>query len=597
MGLIWPVDWAAGTFRDGRFSAAIDRRKDALTGRWKFAKSRPTRNRADVEFVDEPFGRIRIRRVRYASVADAIERFDQRSGTGKRVHLARLRVCGMEALRMLSGPVVFDGVRLSDVFLAAEHRGTHGLRVSGCCADSRRCRPGDLFVAIRGSRVDGHEYIADAVHRGATAVICEHLPADVNVPSCVVADTRAAFGLLCQALAGNPSDDLSVIGLTGTNGKTTTSYLIAGVLDAAGVGAGVLGTLGYFDGLAIEPAPLTTPTAPGIAQWLARMSANGCTHAAMEVSSHALALGRVAGITFDVACFTNLRSDHLDFHGDIEKYHAAKAKLLNQLAPDGVAILNVDDPGSVKILSQTEGPVVSVGIDTPAEIQATPLEQHSSEQTWLLDVRSETIPVRTTLIGRHNIYNCLQAVAVGVHYGIDLPTIVRGVESVARVPGRLERIDCGQPFGVYVDYAHTADALSECLKALRDVTHGRLICVFGAGGDRDATKRPEMGRTVARQADVAVVTSDNPRTEDPQAIVDGILKGFPHRSQALVIRDRGEAIQWALSEARQGDSVLIAGKGHEDYQIIGQERIDFDDREVAREWLFDGEITESPYRE
>ena len=211
-------------------------------------------------------------------------------------------------------------------------------------------------------------------------------------------------------------------------------------------------------------------------------------------------------------------------------------------------------------------------------------------------MRTDTIPVRTPLIGRHNIYNCLQAAAVGLHYGIELPTIVRGLESVARVPGRLERIECGQPFGVYVDYAHTADALSECLKAVRDVTHGRLICVFGAGGDRDAMKRPKMGRTVSRQADVAVLTSDNPRTEDPQAIVDGILAGFPQRSQAKVIRDRGAAIQWALSEARKGDAVLIAGKGHEDYQIIGQERIEFDDREVAREWLYDGKITDEPYR-
>ncbi|MEX0710908.1 MAG: UDP-N-acetylmuramoyl-L-alanyl-D-glutamate--2,6-diaminopimelate ligase, partial [Pirellulales bacterium] len=395
-----------------------------------------------------------------------------------------------------------------------------------------------------------------------------------------------AFGRLCQSLAGDPSRRLKVVAITGTNGKTTTSYLAASVLSAAGFQPGIVGTLGYADGVEVARAPWTTPPAPVLATWLARMLANGCTHAVLEASSHGLAQSRLAGVELDVGCVTNVRHDHLDYHGTLDQYRAAKARLLDHLLPEAIAIVNADDEVAAGYLAHFDGPVLSVGIDAAAEVAATLVEQHISEQTFLLTVGSQTVPVRTTLIGRHNVYNCLVAAAVGLAYGIDLATVVRGLETITTIPGRLERLECGQPFGVFVDYAHTADALAGCLATLRGVTSGRLICVFGAGGDRDPSKRPLMGRAVSGAADVAVITNDNPRSEPPREIVAGILSGFEHPSAARVILDRAEAIGWALAQARAGDCVLIAGKGHEREQLVGDERIACDDRQLARERLY-----------
>ena len=489
------------------------------------------------------------------------------------------------------------GISLQQVLPEAELIGAGELRVTSCCADSRVCRPGDLFVAIPGASDDGHEHILEAISRGAAAVLADRpLPADCRAPACYVADVRDAYGRVCQALAGYPGRRLRVIGVTGTNGKTTTSYLIASVLAAAGYRSGILGTLGYFDGDEFDSAAWTTPPAPVLATWLGRMSANGCTHAVMEVSSHALSQSRVAGVDFDVACYTNVRRDHLDYHGTLRKYQAAKARLLDHLLPEGFAVINVDDPVAAGLLAKVDGPVFSVGIDNAAEVAGQPLEQFTSEQTFLLSVENETVPVRTPLIGRHNIYNCLSAAAVGLAYGIDLATIVRGLESIQNIPGRLERLECGQPFSVFVDYAHTPDALAGSLETLRQLASGRLICVFGAGGDRDAQKRPLMGRAVEAGADLAVVTSDNPRSESPRKIIEQILGGFQHPSDASVIADRADAIRWALSQARAGDCVLIAGKGHEQFQIIGDEQIEFDDRQVAREWLYESPAVDELYR-
>jgi UDP-N-acetylmuramoyl-L-alanyl-D-glutamate--2,6-diaminopimelate ligase len=305
------------------------------------------------------------------------------------------------------------------------------------------------------------------------------------------------------------------------------------------------------------------------------------------VSSHALAQSRVAGVDFDVACVTNVRRDHLDYHGTEHHYRAAKLKIFNHLLPEGFAIVNTDDAAAAGFLSRCDGPVLTIGLDTPAEVTALPLEQFASEQTFLLHAGDESVPVCTPLVGEHNIRNCLMAAAVGMAYGIDLPTIVRGLESVACVPGRLERIECGQPFHVFVDFAHTPDALTGVLATLRGLTEGRLICVFGAGGDRDKTKRPMMGRAVEEAADLAVVTSDNPRSEPPRSIIAQILNGFRHPIEARVIPDRAEAIGWALNHARPGDTVVIAGKGHEQVQIVGHQQFEFDDREVAKQWLYE----------
>jgi UDP-N-acetylmuramoyl-L-alanyl-D-glutamate--2,6-diaminopimelate ligase len=478
-------------------------------------------------------------------------------------------------------------VSLRRLLPEAEILGADDVAISGCACDSRQVRGGELFAALAGSRDDGHDFIAEAAARGCAAVLSERpAPAEAALPWCVVPNARQAYARLCQTLAGNPTRQLKLIGVTGTNGKTTTSCLIAGVLTTAGYRVGVLGTLGYLDGRIVEPATHTTPPPDRLAALLARMVRNECTHAVMEVSSHALDQSRVAGACFDAACVTNVTHDHLDYHANMRDYRRTKAKLLDHLADEGFAVLNADDSSSTALLRRFNGPALTVGIHAAAEITAVPVEQCSSEQTFLLTAGSETVPVRTQMIGTHHIYNCLEAAAVGLAYGIELTTVVRGLESVGHVPGRLERIECGQPFGVFVDFAHTPDALTGVLKTLRQVTSGRLICVFGAGGERDRQKRPLMGHAVEQGADAVILTNDNPRHEDPQAIFRDVLEGFYSPGVVEVLPDRTRAIRRALEAARPGDCVLIAGKGHERHQIIGDQRLPLDDREVAKEWLY-----------
>lgn len=459
--------------------------------------------------------------------------------------------------------------------------------VRACSCDSRTIRPGDVFVAVPGRSQDGHEFVAQAAQRGASAVVVERPVAACGVPQYVVPSSSAAFGLLCQAFAGNPATEMKVIGVTGTNGKTTTCMLIARILKVAGYNTALSSTLGTFDGDEYASSDWTTPPADHLAQWFRRSLDNGCSHAVVEVSSHGLDQSRTAGIPFDAACVTNVRRDHLDYHGTIEAYRHAKGRLFEALRPGGIAVLNADDSASADYLPRLSGPVLTVGMQRTAEITGTLIEQFVSEQTFLLTAGSDTIPVRTRMIGSHHVYNCMTAAAVGLAFDLDLPTIVRAIESIEYVPGRLERIERGQPFGVFVDFAHTPDALTIGLQALREVARGKLICVFGAGGERDRGKRPLMGRAVEAAADIAVVTTDNPRSENPLAIIGEILGGLRGTGESITIPDREEAIYWALSKANPGDVVLIAGRGHESHQIIGGEQIPFDDREVAGRWLSD----------
>ena len=350
---------------------------------------------------------------------------------------------------------------------------------------------------MRGSRHDGHDFMAEAVDRrmrgGARP---SGRSPRLAVPWCVVPNVRAVHARLCQALAGNPSRQLKLIGVTGTNGKTTTSCLIAGVLKAAGHRVGVLGTLGYLDGRIVEDSTHTTPPPERLASLLSRMVRNECSHAVMEVSSHALDQSRVAGVEFDAACVTNVTHDHLDYHATLRDYRRAKAKIFDHLGAEGFAVLNADDAGSASLLAGSSCPVLTVGIRHAGRDHRRAAGTMPQRADFLLTAGSETVPVRTRMIGGHHIYNCLQAAAVGLAYGIELTTVVRGLESVDYVPGRLERVECGQPFSVFVDFAHTPDALAGVLAALRHVTAGRLICVFGAGGERDRQKRPLMGRAV-----------------------------------------------------------------------------------------------------
>lgn len=411
----------------------------------------------------------------------------------------------------------------------------------------------------------------------------------------LVRNSRETYGRVCQAMADDPSRRLKVVGIAGSGGMTTTSCLIASVLTTAGRKVGIMGSLGCFDGRQVAHLRHPTPPPRQLARWLDRMVKRGCTHAVVEVSRRALSQGWIDGIVFDAACAisqTALRNSgrNSTFRAGPTRPgsdfpDSGNARLMEHLVAEGLAVVNADDPVSPSHLRLHDGPVLTVGIEAEAEITATLIEQCPSEQTILLSAGSEAMPVRTRMIGVQHIYHCLTAAAVGLAYGIDLPTVVRGLEAIDYVPGRLERIECGQPFSVFVDRAHTPKALSVCLATLREVVRGRLICVFGAQGERRRGQRPILGRAVESGATLAVITDDNPRGEDPQGIIEDILGGLKRPADAEVIPDRAEAIAWALSQAGPGDGVLIAGKGHRTEQISGSQRGYFDDRQVARRWL------------
>jgi len=478
------------------------------------------------------------------------------------------------------------GWTLSDLLPGARIVGSRQTRVRNCTCDSRFVQPGDLFVALTGVEHDGHDFVHEAAARGAAAAVVERLVPSHGMPLCLVEDTRQAFGETCHRLAGSPGDELALIAITGTNGKTTTAALTSAIIDAAGGRSGRIGTLGLFDGDSCRSSSLTTPTAPVIANGLTRMIAAGCSHAVMEASSHGLTQHRLAGLQLDAACITNVQRDHLDYHGNMPNYRRAKARILNHLRQGGTLVAAADDEGVRQIADLYQGRKISFGLDVPADVTAMVLQRMAGEQTFLLEAGSETAAVRTRMIGDHHVRNCLAAAALGLSMNIDLQTIARGLQAVEKVPGRLEHIDCGQPFGVYVDYAHTPDALSAVLTTLRQVTAGRVICVFGAGGERDPRKRPLMGAVAEQLADRVIVTSDNPRSEDPGDIAKDILRGVNRPSRTRTVLDRGAAIARALAEAESGDSVLIAGKGHEQYQLIHGRALPFDDRQFVRDQLY-----------
>lgn len=478
------------------------------------------------------------------------------------------------------------GVSLRNTLPKTRFLGGDDISVVSCCGDSRRVRQGDLFVALSGPEQDGHDYVEQALERGAAAVLAERL-LSIDVPQCLVPDTREAYGRVCQALAGNPSSDLRVVGVTGTSGKTTTSLLVASVLSALGKAVGSLTSLAYCDGYDTSAPNSDAPSAPEFAQWMARMTASGCDSAVLEVSSRALARRQTTGIEFDAAVLTNIRRDHLDEHGSIVNYRRAKGRLFSQLKPHGFAVLSTDDPASQHFLKKLECPVLTFGMRNPAEVTARMLERSKSEQTFLLTAGNESVPVCTRMIGDQHVESCLAAAAVGLVFGLDLETVVRKLEAVERVPGRLERLECGQPFGVFVDGARTPDALANALRTLRQVTTGRLICVFGAQGGRDGDARPLLGRAAERGANISIITSDNPRRDEPLQIAHDILDGYQQPERARILPDREKAIGWALDQARPGDTVLIAGKGNEDYQLVGKVRHSFDDREVACRHLYE----------
>jgi UDP-N-acetylmuramoyl-L-alanyl-D-glutamate--2,6-diaminopimelate ligase len=479
---------------------------------------------------------------------------------------------------------------------ALPERTVHGdlpAAVAGIASDSRRVESGDCFVAVPGFKHDARRFATEAVARGAALVVTEGDRLDVDVPQILVPSARRALARLAAAYHGHPSRGLTLIGITGTNGKTTTSYLVEALLRARGLHTGVIGTIQYVVGDERRPAGQTTPEAIELQAMLAEMLNRGVGGVAMEVSSHALVLDRAQDLAFDVGLFTNLTQDHLDFHGTFEAYAAAKRHLFELLAdspkPKRVAVVNADDPAGATMVRGLSLSVLRFGFGEGADVRA--LEHASTLDGIRMTVGTPAGSLRfaSPLIGEHNVLNLLGAVAVGLALELEPPAIGAALATVDTVPGRFEQVRAAQPFLVVVDYAHTPDALERVLATARKLTRGRLGVVFGCGGDRDRGKRPLMGAIAARLCDRVWVTSDNPRSERPEAIIAEIVEGIsrsgadPLRSVALP--DRRTAIHAALTWARAADTVVIAGKGHETYQIIGRDVLPFDDREVARRFL------------
>ena len=462
--------------------------------------------------------------------------------------------------------------------------------VSGVFDDSRRVEPGGVFVAIRGGAVDGRKFVGDALARGAAVLIGDGLsPVDkvlvVNVP-----DPRKTLALLAVRWHGLESlcrNDLLLLGITGTNGKTTAGFMTQAILQAGGWKCGLLGTIRYDLCGEAKTAGMTTPGPLELAGYLRRSSDNGARAVVMEVSSHALDQRRTDGLRFAAAAFTNLTRDHLDYHKTFEAYREAKARLFRELDDSAKIVLNVDDPNADTMRAGWESGVITYALDRPADLTASSIQESFNGTSCRLRLNDEAYDLTSRMVGRHNVYNALTAAGLARAVGMPNEAIISGLSALRHVPGRLQRAPGAPEIGVFIDYAHTPDAVYKAAGVLKPLARKRLIVVFGCGGDRDREKRPMMARAASEFADAIIVTSDNPRTEDPRDIINDIMPGFDEnaRRRVLVDPDRRGAIHAAVSCAAEGDVVLVAGKGHEDYQIIGAERRHFDDMETALEAL------------
>ena len=468
--------------------------------------------------------------------------------------------------------------------------------------DSRCVQAGDIFVAVKGSTCNGHDFVNDAVAAGAVYVVCERaysssVCALTNIPhkkSCeiiFVDNSALAAATLAQAARGNPAKQLTNLAVTGTNGKTTVAFLVRSVIKNAGQRCGLIGTVMYDTGMAVFDAPLTTPDCLTIADMTEKMVQSGCKYMVAEASSHAIDQDRLAGIDFHSAAFTNLAGDHLDYHKTKAEYFTAKSKLFRQLSADAAAVLNKQCPYARKAAEQTAAKILWYGIDAHADLCAHIEKTDLTSTVFVLEYAGRSCQVKTSLPGRYNVSNCLAAAGLCIAAGFDLETVAAGLSAVETIPGRLEKLDC-DGVHVFVDYAHTDDALKNVLSTLRPLCKGRLIVVFGCGGDRDRTKRPRMAKVAEELADFIVVTSDNPRSENPEDIINEIVAGFAqvtgHGSRAtsvMVEPDREKAIKLAIENVSEKDIVLIAGKGHETCQIIGNHREHFSDKETALKYL------------
>ena len=475
---------------------------------------------------------------------------------------------------------------------AASVEGPVDREVVGITYDSRRVTPGMVFVAIPGRHTDGHEFINTAIDRGATAVICERNGfGSSRATKIKVADVREALARAAVCYYQHPSAKLKVIGVTGTNGKTTVAFMIKAILEAAGIKTGLIGTVRYEIGDRVIPAQRTTPESLEVQQLMAQMLRADCQACVMEVSSHALEQKRVLGVEFDVAIFTNLTRDHLDYHGTMETYFAAKQKLFTALrdgTKKGTAVINIDDTFGARLAGNTKVEVeLTYGLQKAARLRATNIQLSKTGSRFVVEAPERKFACRLPLIGRHNIYNALAAVGAGIALKIPVVTLQGALNAMPPVPGRLEIVSLGQPFGVYVDYAHTDDALKNVLTTLREITTGRLLLAFGCGGNRDTGKRARMGKVAAELADFTIITNDNPRKESPEKIAAQIAEGYRSaRAEGYSVElERRRAIQQIIGKAESGDTVLIAGKGHETYQEFEDTVVPFDDRLHAQEIL------------
>jgi len=475
---------------------------------------------------------------------------------------------------------------ISELDPAIKWGGTSDAEIRGVCEDSRVAEPGDLFIARSGTRTEGAKFIGQAIQRGAVAVVTAEKIPDCRLPQIVLSDPGAVASAIAHIFYGRPSQQLGVIGITGTNGKTTTAYLVRHILNKINHRCGMIGTVETDDGKVCRAATLTTPGAIEVARLVASMRDNACSACAMDTSSHALDQGRVAGVHFAGAAFTNLTQDHLDYHqNSMEHYATAKAKLFEMLDESAIAVVNGDDKWSDRMLLGCKAREVRFGFGPKADYRARDFALTSQGSKFILHTPDGNAEVVLGMIGQHNIANALTAAAlVGEVFRLSVHQIAACLEGAQGAPGRLQAVRCGQPFAVLVDYAHTDDALRKALQALRPLTKGKLRVLFGCGGDRDRTKRPRMAEATEELADVIYVTSDNSRTEDAGEIIRQIVAGFsrPRKRTVIVEADRRIAICKALDDAEAGDVVLVAGKGHENYQIIGETKHHFDDVEEVK---------------
>ena len=464
--------------------------------------------------------------------------------------------------------------------------GTYNLcdvEITGITNDSRKVRPGYLYVAIKGYKADGHNFIKKSLECGAQAIVSEEkLSLDTSIPQIVVRNTRKALSSLSCCFYNNPSQKINVVGVTGTNGKTTTTFLTKSIIEKAGYEAGLIGTINYQIGGKMITAQETTPESVELQRLIAEMVEAKIKFAVMEVSSHSAIQHRIENIDFKTAVFTNITTEHLDYHKTISNYMNAKLELFKNLRKDSFAVLNADDEFSEYFADRTNAKILWYGIKNDADIKAEICRESTSDIMIKLKYSGKEIDMKMPFVGVHNVYNVLAAVASAISLGFELDVIKSGIETAPTVPGRLESVPCNRGFEVVVDYAHTPHALETVLQALRNLVKGRILLVFGCGGDRDKEKRPLMGRIADEKSDIFWLTNDNPRSEDPLNIIDGIKVGIkPGRSFHTQI-NRHKAIADALSEATDGDLVLVAGKGHEKYQIIKDTITPFDDREVIK---------------